>query len=92
VNADLSCSCTFSMHIDDGNNNSMTSVLNSVFDSEIFINHARFVQLGFNELGSTGLVINAGSMALGGNAALTSTTITGAGTHVCSANLNITGC
>jgi hypothetical protein len=79
INMDFSCSCTQSILISDGHNNSITSILNSVFDSPIVITSARVVQLVADEVGSTSFTVTAGTLLMSTTYAFTSTTISGAG-------------
>jgi hypothetical protein len=76
---DGGCSCTQSILISDGHNNSITSILNSVFDSPIVITSARVVRLVADEVGSTWFTVSAGTLLMSSTYASTSTTISGAG-------------
>jgi hypothetical protein len=92
IQTDLSCSCAHSLYIDDGSNNSITSVINGVLDSPIFINHARFVQIVSDEVGSTSFAVNNGTLMMSSTAALATTTISGGGGKVCAGNVGFTNC
>ncbi len=83
---------TYSLYIDDGANTSITHFDGSVFDSPIFINHAKWVQITGSEVGSTSFTINAGTLMMTGTGAFGATTVSGAGAKACAANANFTNC
>lgn len=90
--SDFTCACLGSFVIADGHNNSITGIMNSVFDSPIGITNAKFVQLVADEVGSTAFTVSAGTLMMVATGAFASTTISGAGAKACSANVNFTNC
>jgi hypothetical protein len=89
LNSDFSCGCAASFVIADGHNNSVTSFVNSVFDSPIGITNAKAVQMIGDEVGSTAFTISAGTLLMSSTYALASTTIGGPGGRACAANSNV---
>lgn len=90
--SDFTCNCAGSIDVADAIGEAVTKFFNSVFDSPIQINGARYTLISGATFGSTSFSLASGSLAMSTSVGYKiSVTVTGAGTpRSCAANLNIT--
>ncbi|WP_407160168.1 glycosyl hydrolase family 28-related protein [Bradyrhizobium sp. STM 3557] len=80
---------TYAFYYDDATNNGYLKMENSIFDSQVLINHVHAAMMIGNTFGAA-VQHNAGSMSVVGSTGTFSLTISGAGGRACAANISIT--
>lgn len=85
---------TYSLYVDDSNNNGVMAMYGGVIDSPIFINHIKVLQLSDMTIGTTSFNVVTGSalQMTGSYAYGGATTIAGGGVKSCAANISFTNC